>query len=312
MHHVPGEHLARAVEVGGEVEPDPEVVLERDHRHPIVRPDPRQQAVAVLQQAQQPQRAVRLEALLHEEHDELPAVARREDGGEAGRGQGRPGGLDAIGPARAEPQRRLDVDRLAADTDLEVVGTEPRHRLALVADDPHVDHDARDVDPLDQRRLLLRGGSGHGGEHQRRRHSAAPSAHLVSHPAPTPRRPGATRCSPRAGSAGLSSRGATSAPRATASAAGRSTSCPACPPIVAYGSAWRPTNPARSLHRSTAQTPRPCSPRVGDAGSDHGRRGASPSATTRRRSGGCGSGRGSAPGRRGRASAWTAGSHPRR
>ena len=28
------------------------------------------------------------------------------------------------------------------------------------------------------------------------------------------------------------------------------------PPIVAFGSAGRPTNPARSLHRSTAQTPR--------------------------------------------------------
>ena len=29
----------------------------------------------------------------------------------------------------------------------------------------------------------------------------------------------------------------------------------ASPPIVAFGSAGRPTNPARSLHRSTAQTP---------------------------------------------------------
>ena len=27
------------------------------------------------------------------------------------------------------------------------------------------------------------------------------------------------------------------------------------PPIAAYGSAGRPTNPARSLHRATAQTP---------------------------------------------------------
>ena len=182
MHHVPGEHLARAVEVGSEVEPDPEVVLERDDRHPIVGPDPRQQAVAVLQQPQQPQRPVRLQALLHEEHDELPAVARRENGGKAGRRQGRPIGLDdAIELAGAEPQRRLDVNGLAADADIEVVGPEPRYRLALVADDPHVDQDARDVDALDQRRLLLRGEPGGGGEHQRR-HSAPPAAHRVSHP----------------------------------------------------------------------------------------------------------------------------------
>ena len=198
MHHVPGEHLARAREVGGEVEPDPEMVLERDHGHPIVRSDPGQQAVAVLEQPQQTQGPVRLEALLHEEHDELPAVARREDGGEVCRRQGRPTGpVGAIGLVGAEPQGRLDVDPLAAYADLEIVRAEPRHRLALVADDPHVDHDARDVDPLDQRRLLLRREPGRGRQRQRRRHPAAPSGHSVSHARNHHARVAAARRGPR-------------------------------------------------------------------------------------------------------------------
>ena len=40
----------------------------------------------------------------------------------------------------------------------------------------------------------------------------------------------------------------------------------ASPPIVAFGSAGRPTNPARSLHRSTAQTPSPPIVAFGSAG----------------------------------------------
>ena len=131
------------VEVTSEVEPDLEVVIEGQHRDPVVRCQPGEQSFTLLEYAQQPDQAFSLHAFLNDEDDQPATNPRLEYAGDLRR-------RDAAAPGHrpADPLSGLDAHLLAVDADVKVGRVKTDNGSPGVVDHPYVDDDARDVHAL--------------------------------------------------------------------------------------------------------------------------------------------------------------------
>ena len=180
-----------------------------------------------------------------------------------GRGRGRPPDAGGVrGAARERPRRGGDVSgdlspgRTSGGRGDAAAGAAPPRRPR-----PHVDADPGDGGGMGPARGGGRGALGRGGVDRGRRRPGvrrlrAPGAgrQRARRPVPDPR--SAARALPARGPIESAPVGA--GPRLEGDAARSDGGAPASPASV-YGSARRPTGPARSLPRSAAQTPSPAS-----------------------------------------------------